>query len=161
MPEPSAAPECATITPVNDAIPCPAPSTLKNVSLGFGRQTLLSDVELSVGEGERLALVGRNGSGKSTLLKIMAGEVEADEGERSIRQGATLRYLPQEPDLSGFATTLAYVEAGLAPGDDPHRATYLLGALGLTRRGGTRNISPAARRGARRSPARSRQSPTS
>ncbi len=106
--------------------------TLKNIALGFGRQPLLSDVEISVGEGERLALVGRNGSGKSTLLKIMAGEVEADKGERSIRQGATLRYLPQEPDLAGFATALGYVEAGLAPGDDHHRATYLLTALGLT-----------------------------
>ena len=62
----------------------PAPLlTLKNIALGFGRQELLDDVELTVGEGERLTLVGRNGSGKSTLLKIMAGEVEADHGERS------------------------------------------------------------------------------
>ncbi len=105
--------------------------TLKNVALGFGRQPLLADVEVSVGEGERLALVGRNGSGKSTLLKVMAGEIESDRGERSIRQGATLRYLPQEPDLSGFPTALGYVEAGLAPGDDQHRASYLLAALGL------------------------------
>jgi ATP-binding cassette subfamily F protein uup len=106
--------------------------TLKNIALRLGRQQLLADVELTVGEGERLTLVGRNGSGKSTLLKIMAGEVEADRGERSIRQGATLRYLPQEPDLSGFATTLAYVEAGLAPGDDRHRARQILNALGLS-----------------------------
>src|SRR6185436_6015704 len=40
-------------------------------------------------------------------------------------------YLPQEPDLAGFATTLAYVEAGLAPGDERHRARYLLEQLGL------------------------------
>ena len=43
-----------------------------------------------------------------------------------------IRYLPQEPDLSGFATTLAYVEAGLEAGNDPHRARYLLEHLGLT-----------------------------
>ncbi len=49
-----------------------------------------------------------------------------------VRQGATVRYLAQEPDLSGFVTTLAYVEAGLAPGDDPYRARYLLERLGLT-----------------------------
>jgi ATP-binding cassette subfamily F protein uup len=106
--------------------------TLKNIALRLGQQQLLADVELAVGEGERLTLVGRNGSGKSTLLKIMAGEVEADRGERSIRQGATLRYLPQEPDLSGFVTTHAYVEAGLAPGDDRHRARQILNALGLS-----------------------------
>ncbi len=105
---------------------------LRNVTLAFGRQTLLSDVELAVGEGERLALVGRNGSGKSTLLRIMAGLVEPDRGERIVRQGTTIRYLPQEPDLSGFATVFAYVEAGLAPGDDRHRAQVLLSALGFT-----------------------------
>ena len=86
--------------------------SLRNVSLRLGRQALLADVELVVGEGDRLALVGRNGSGKSTLLKIMAGEVEPDHGE-VVRQGTTVRYLPQEPDLSDYATTLAYVEAGL------------------------------------------------
>ena len=104
--------------------------SLKNVSLRLGRQALLADVELVVGEGDRLALVGRNGSGKSTLLKIMAGEVEPDQGE-VVRQGTTVRYLPQEPDLSDYATTLAYVEAGLLPGDDHHRGRILLAALGL------------------------------
>jgi len=111
----------------------PAPLlTLQNIALRLGRQTLLDDVELTVGEGERLTLVGRNGSGKSTLLKIMAGQIEADAGERSVRQGATLRYLPQEPSLAGFATTRAYVDDGLAPGDDHARAHRLLAALGLS-----------------------------
>src|SRR5262249_30210563 len=81
---------------------------------------------------ERLCLVGRNGSGKSTLLKIAAGLVEPDRGERDIRQGTSIRYLPQEPDLTGFATTLAYVEAGLGATDDPYRARYLLNTLGMT-----------------------------
>lgn len=65
-------------------------------------------------------------------MKIAAGLVEPDHGTRFAQPGATIRYLPQEPDLSGFATALAYVEAGLAPGDDPHRARYLLGELGLS-----------------------------
>ncbi len=43
-----------------------------------------------------------------------------------------MRYLPQEPDLSGYATTFAYVEAGLGPTGDRHRARTLLNALGLT-----------------------------
>ena len=115
--------------------------TLKNIALRFGRQTLLDDVELNVGEGDRLALVGRNGSGKSTLLKILAGEIEPDRGERTSRQGVTVRYLSQEPDLSGFANALAFVEAGLAPGDDPYRAQYLLGELGLTGAEEPRNLS--------------------
>ena len=114
---------------------------LKNVGLAYGDPPLLRDVEMSVGAGERLALVGRNGSGKSTLLKILAGDVEPDRGARVARLGTTVRYLPQEPDLSGFATTLAFVEAGLAPGDDPHRAQLLLAALGLSGDEAPRNLS--------------------
>ena len=97
-----------------------------------------------MGEGERLALVGRNGSGKSTLLKIAAGLIEADGGTRFAQPGATIRYLPQEPSLAGYATTRDYVEAGLAPGDDPDRAFYLLGNLGLSGIGNARH--PVGRR---------------
>src|SRR3954470_6568438 len=106
--------------------------TLQDVHLTFGGTALLEGAELSIGERERVCLVGRNGSGKSTLLKIAAGLAEADRGARFAQPGATIRYLPQEPDLTGFASTLAFVTAGLAPGDDPHRARYLLEQLGLT-----------------------------
>src|SRR3954468_23246658 len=105
---------------------------LQNIALTFGGTALLEQAELQVGQGERACLVGRNGSGKSTLLKIAAGLIEPDRGSRFVQPGATIRYLPQEPDLSGFATTLAYVEAGLGPGDDPHRGRYVLEQLGLT-----------------------------
>ena len=76
--------------------------TLKDVSLTFGHQPLLDQVELTVSAGDRICLVGRNGSGKSSLLKIIAGQVEPDQGTRFLQPGTTLRYLPQEPDLSGF-----------------------------------------------------------
>ncbi len=105
---------------------------LKDITLSFGSTPLLDGATLSIGSGERLCLVGRNGSGKSTLLKIAAGLIEPDGGSRFLQPGVTVRYLPQSPDLSGFATTGAFVEAGLAPGDDPHRARYLLENLGLT-----------------------------
>src|SRR5262249_60874210 len=90
--------------------------TLQAVPLPSAGTPLLEGAELSIGERERVCLVGRNGSGKSTLLKIAAGLVESDRGVRFAQPGATVRYLPQEPDLSGHATTLAYVEAGLAGG---------------------------------------------
>ena len=105
---------------------------LTDIALTFGGTPLLEGVELSVSAGERVCLVGRNGSGKSTLLKIVAGLVDADSGERFVQPGAAVRYLPQEPDLAGFATTLAYVESGLGPTDDPHQARYLLEQLGLS-----------------------------
>jgi len=67
--------------------------------------------------------------------------VEADNGKRFLQPGATIRYLPQEPDLSAFPTTLAYVEAGMEAGDDHYRATYLLNALGLTGEESPKNLS--------------------
>jgi ATP-binding cassette subfamily F protein uup len=106
--------------------------TLQAIRLRLGSTWLLEGADLMVSAGERVALVGRNGSGKSTLLRIAAGEIEADGGTRFLQPGATLRYLPQEPDLTGHATTGAFVAAGLAPGDDPHRARLLLEGLGLT-----------------------------
>src|SRR6266436_1166530 len=105
---------------------------LKYIRLTFGGTPLLSGVELSVSSGERVCLIGRNGSGKSTLLKIAAGLVEPDSGSRFVQPGATIRYLPQEPDFGDAATTLAYVEAGLGPGDDAYQARFLLEQLGLS-----------------------------
>src|ERR1035437_7364731 len=105
---------------------------LKEIALTFGGTPLHTGAELSVSTGERVSLVGRNGSGKSTLLKIAAGLVERESGSIFVQPGALVRYLPQEPDFSGFSSTLAYVEAGLKPRDDPYIARHLLEELGLT-----------------------------
>jgi len=105
---------------------------LKDIALTFGGTPLLTGAELSVSPGERVSLIGRNGSGKSTLLRIAAGLTEADRGTVFVQPGALVRYLPQEPDFSGFATTRAYVEAGLKPTDDPYTARYLMEQLGLS-----------------------------
>ena len=105
---------------------------LQDIRLTIGAHPLLAGAEIGVSAGERLCLVGRNGSGKSTLMKIAAGLIEAESGTRFLQPGTTLRYLPQEPDLAGFKTALAYVEAGLGPADDAYRARYLLEQLGMT-----------------------------
>ncbi|MEA2937349.1 MAG: transport system ATP-binding/permease protein [Alphaproteobacteria bacterium] len=105
---------------------------LKDIALTFGGTPLLTGAELSVSTGERVCLVGRNGSGKSTLLKIAAGLVEPDRGSIFVQPGTLVRYLPQEPDLSGFASTLDYVAADLRAGEDAYAARYLLEQLGLT-----------------------------
>jgi ABC transport system ATP-binding/permease protein len=104
---------------------------LKDIRLTFGGTPLLTGVDLIVSPSERVCLIGRNGSGKSTLLRIAAGLIESDSGSRFVQPGATIRYLPQEPDFAGHTTTLAYVEAGLGPGDDRHQARYMLEQLGL------------------------------
>jgi ATP-binding cassette subfamily F protein uup len=106
--------------------------TLKDIHLTFGGTPLLEGAELTVAPGDRICLVGRNGSGKSTLLKVAAGLVQPDHGERFAHPNASIRYLPQEADFTGFQTVRAYVEAGLAPTDDPYAAEYLISELGLS-----------------------------
>src|SRR5215467_2973598 len=105
---------------------------LCGIALTFGGTPLLDGVDLMVSAGERLCLVGRKGSGKSTLLKIAAGLVEPDSGTTFRKPDATIRYLPQEPDFSGFASVSDYVEAGLGPNDDRNAPRYLMERLGLS-----------------------------
>ncbi len=110
-----------------------APPILKldDIALTFGGEPLLDGASFQVQPGDRLCLVGRNGSGKSTLLKIAAGLAEAQSGTVFRHPSVTIRYLEQEPDFGTFKTVRAYAEAGLGPGDDPHRVQYLLDHLGL------------------------------
>jgi ATP-binding cassette subfamily F protein uup len=110
---------------------------LQDIALTFGAAPLLSGAGLAVAAGDRICLVGRNGSGKSTLLGIAAGLVQADAGERFAQPGTTIQYLPQEPDLAGFATALAYVEAGFdaIAADGHHRALYFAERTRRTRPG--------------------------
>jgi ATP-binding cassette subfamily F protein 3 len=70
--------------------------TVNNLSKAFGAQIVLGGVNWFVPPGARVALVGANGSGKSTFLRIVAGEVEADDGSISMPKGATVGYLAQE-----------------------------------------------------------------
>lgn len=114
---------------------------LRDIKLTFGSTPLLTGADMAVHARERLCLVGRNGSGKSTLLKIAAGEIEQDSGDRFFQPGTTVRYLPQEPDFSEFATVADYVNAGLEEADDPYRAQMCLDALGLTGDEPTANLS--------------------
>src|ERR1700692_3404535 len=83
---------------------------LQDISLSFGVMPLLSGATLAVAAG------GRIRPGKSTVLRTAAALVQANTGERFAQPGATIQYLPQEPDLAGFGTTLAYVEAGFGRG---------------------------------------------
>lgn len=105
---------------------------LQNIRLTFGGRPLLNGTDLMLADDERMCLVGRNGSGKSTLLKIAAGLIEPDAGEVWLQPGTTVRYLPQEPDFTGFSNVLDYVEAGLGPADSPYRCRHYLNELGLS-----------------------------
>lgn len=61
----------------------------------YGTQTVLDDINFSVDENEKLAIIGRNGAGKTTLLKIMMGEVLLESGEIHKATRTKIGYLSQ------------------------------------------------------------------
>jgi ATP-binding cassette subfamily F protein uup len=115
--------------------------TLTDIQLTFGGDPLLTGADLLVHEGDRLALVGRNGSGKSTLLKIAAGLVEADGGDRTLRNDVTVRYLEQDPDYRDLSTNEEAVRGGLGPADDGATIPALLADLDIDPAGDPARLS--------------------
>ena len=87
--------------------------TLRDISHSYSGPPLLDRVSLTVSENERISLIGRNGEGKSTLLRIIAGLVQADEGERQVALGTGISYLPQEVPTDLVGSTYEIVAAGL------------------------------------------------
>ncbi len=71
----------------------------EHLSKTYGDRYLFNDLNFGISQGEKVALVGKNGAGKSTLLKILAKLVNPDKGDVSLRQGVTVGYLAQDPDL--------------------------------------------------------------
>src|SRR5947207_2781691 len=100
---------------------------LKDVRLADGPLMLFDGVDLALEPRVRACLVGRNGAGKSTLLRIIAGEVQADEGERTTTPGIRISFVRQEPEITG-AALLDYATAG---GAAPHEAEAALETFGL------------------------------
>ena len=62
---------------------------LINVCKGYGETSILKNINLTVKEGEFIAIVGFSGSGKSTLISLIAGLISADSGE-VLKQGNTI-----------------------------------------------------------------------
>ena len=87
---------------------------LDKVSLHFGTQVLLDEVDLVISRGEKLGLLGRNGTGKTTLLKVLAGELSPDSGERWLRPGVKLARLEQTLPEGDELTVFEVVAAGLS-----------------------------------------------
>ena len=56
--------------------------SLVGAAKDFGIRTLFAELDLHIGEGERLGLIGPNGAGKSTLLKVLAGQEPLGEGDK-------------------------------------------------------------------------------
>ncbi len=94
--------------------------SLRGVSLSFGGPRILDQVDWQVERGERVCLLGRNGEGKSTLLRLIAGDLEPEDGQVLRQQGLHVARLPQEvPEGVGLAVARVVAE-GLPKSIDHH-----------------------------------------
>ncbi len=109
--------------------------TLQDVVLAFGHHPLLDHASLTIQENERIGLIGRNGTGKSSLLKLIAGELQADQGEVKRRQGVRIALVEQEPELPAELTTFELLAGNYIEAEDwqrPALANRYIDELGLS-----------------------------
>ena len=85
-------------------------ATLNNLTKSFGHKALFENLNLNIYRGQRIGMIGANGSGKSTMLRILLGEIVPDDGAASIRKGATVGYLAQNPAFKAGNTVLDEAE---------------------------------------------------
>src|SRR3954449_12282977 len=109
----------------------PAPIlSYEDLGLIQGEGWLFQELDLYIGERDRLALIGRNGAGKTTLLKCLAGLIETDEGRRTIQPGTKIVLLEQDPAVEAFATLRDFALAAPdAPA--PYQVDAIAGQLGI------------------------------
>lgn len=83
--------------------------TIKEFSKAITDKVLFKGADFSLNEGEKIGVIGVNGTGKSTLLKIIAGEIETDDGEVIKANRVKIKYLPQNPEFPEGITIYDYV----------------------------------------------------
>ncbi len=88
--------------------------TLDDVSLHYGTQVLLDQVNFTLHKGQKIGLLGRNGEGKTTLLKLIADFIKPDSGERWLRPGTKLAWLDQSLPVADEQQVYDVVASGLA-----------------------------------------------
>ncbi|KMJ55749.1 hypothetical protein AB685_25640, partial [Bacillus sp. LL01] len=71
---------------------------VEHLTKTYGEKTLFNDLSFTIGEKERIGLIGINGTGKSTLLKVLAGIEGMDQGELIHANDFQVEYLPQQPE---------------------------------------------------------------
>ena len=86
--------------------------SLVGAAKDYGIRTLFSELDLHIGEGERLGLIGPNGAGKSTLLRVLAGQEPLGEGTRRSSPQLRVELVGQESRVTPGLTVLEQVLEG-------------------------------------------------
>ena len=87
--------------------------SIQEATLKFSGPLIFDQLSLQLEPGERVALLGRNGAGKTTLMKVMASQLELDEGKISFQKGIQVTHLPQEVPADMEGSVFDIVLSGL------------------------------------------------
>jgi ATP-binding cassette ChvD family protein len=87
---------------------------MAGLNKAYGNKKVLENIHLSFYPDAKIGILGPNGAGKSTVLRIMAGLDKEFTGEAWVAEGATVGFLPQEPQLDVGKTVLENVMEGVA-----------------------------------------------
>ena len=112
---------------------CPTPLLrLEEASVGYGEQTVLTGVEVTLSPGSRLGLLGRNGAGKSTLVKLLAGTLAPRDGSRNEARHLEIGYFAQHQleALRPDESPLQHLQR-LAPGMREQELRDFIGGFGF------------------------------
>jgi sulfonate transport system ATP-binding protein len=122
-----------TVTRLAADAPSGAVAGVRGLTRVYGSRRVLDGLDVEIGSGEFVALIGRSGSGKSTLLRALAGLDRDVSGELSVRGAVAVAF--QEPRLVPWRRVLANVCLGLRSQDPPTLGHEALAEVGLGDRG--------------------------
>jgi ATPase subunit of ABC transporter with duplicated ATPase domains len=105
--------------------------TVDGLAKGYGGPPVFSDIELTVGRGERLLVMGLNGAGKTSLMRILAGHTTADAGTVELGHKVSVGYYAQEHEgITAGREVLGHLTGTV--GLPPQQLRSLLGTFGLS-----------------------------
>ena len=87
--------------------------TLDNISLRFSEKIILDEINATILKGDKIGLIGRNGEGKSSFLKVLAGYINADDGNLKVKNNTRISYLEQQPPEDNDYFLFSIVAQGL------------------------------------------------
>ena len=95
--------------------------SVHELTVDFGKRMLFDGISFTIGDKEKVALVGKNGAGKSTLIKIIAGKYTPTSGTVAVPNAASVGYLPQTMPLKDKTTLRSEVAEVFASDEALHR----------------------------------------
>ncbi|MCK5294769.1 MAG: ABC-F family ATP-binding cassette domain-containing protein, partial [Arcobacteraceae bacterium] len=86
---------------------------LQKINKQFDIKTILKDVNFTLQEKQRVAIIGQNGQGKSTIMKVITKQIEVDSGEIAIDKSLKIEMLDQQPKFKAGLTVRDAIEEQL------------------------------------------------